>query len=253
MAHGIRKQLLTTIFDLPVRIVNAFPRPLRDAINKLKQPFRDGFLDIYSQCVYEMIDAYEAYNNEKLERQRRAEKRASLVRGQQVSSPQEEATSSVTEEDDHDEDDETEEEDDEDDDDEQDEWSPDNDANIAVAAPKSLPLAPPSPKSRKTRRTGEFQFIDFELPPPLGQRKRGRKPLPKTGPANTSFTFSTSYNANKKPKDKQSVDQSDVHYLGMESLSPITEQLNLLRRQLSTSLLVLETIQLKYEAGLASR
>jgi len=78
-SFAIRKQLLTTVFDLPIRVVNAFPRPLRDAVNKLKQPFRDGILDIYSHRVYELVEAYEAYNNEKLERQRRAEKRSLLV------------------------------------------------------------------------------------------------------------------------------------------------------------------------------
>lgn len=225
----IRKRALTDIFLLPLRVVYGLPRPLRDAITNLKKPFLSGILDLYSQQVCELLESYEAYNDEKLERERRAEKRSLLIHG----SPRRTTGSSQDDEEEEDEDQEEASERDGNDDDDGD-WKPKR--GTRIAAPPKQVIQPA--QSGKKRQQSDFSFHDIQFPL---TRKRGR---PKR---DTTTTNDNGVESNKRPKDREHALFGAQHLLRPDAATTIGDQLNILRRQLTASLLVLETIQAQYD------
>jgi hypothetical protein len=227
----IRKRALTDIFLLPLRVVYGLPRPLRDAITNLKKPFLSGILDLYSQQVCELLESYEAYNDEKLERERRAEKRSLLIHG----SPHRTTGSSQDGEEVEEEEEEEQEEDNERDGDDNDgDWKPKR--GTRIAAPPKQVIQPT--QAGKKRHQSDFSFHDIQFPM---TRKRGR---PRR---DTTTTNDSGVESNKRPKDREYALFGTQHLLRPDAATTIGDQLNILRRQLTASLLVLETIQAQYD------
>jgi hypothetical protein len=228
----IRKRALTDIFLLPLRVVYGLPRPLRDAITNLKKPFLSGILDLYSQQVCELLESYEAYNDEKLERERRAEKRSLLIHGSPHRTTGSSQDGEEVEEEEEEEDQEEDTECDGDDDDG--DWQPKRGTRIVAPAKRVIQSA----QAGKKRQKSDFSFHDIQFPL---TRKRGR---PRR---DTTTTNDNGVESNKRPKDREYALFGTQHLLRPDTATSIGHQLNILRRQLTASLLVLETIQAQYD------